>query len=70
MIKTELLQEGTLIRHYSDLGMKLLQVETGVEYDEAVDVIPCRYTYAETDTPAEQDELVDAIHALHILGVV
>ena len=25
------------------------QVETGTEYSEAVDVIPCRYTYVATD---------------------
>jgi hypothetical protein len=69
MIKTELIKEGTLIRHYSDKGMKLLQVETGVVYSEAVDVVPCQYTYEETENPVEQDELVDAINALRILGV-
>lgn len=69
MIKTELLQDGTLIRHYSDIGMKLLQVETGIEYDEAVDVIPCQYTYEETENPLEDNELADAIRALNVLGV-
>jgi len=49
MVKTELLKDNTLIRHYSDKGMTLLQMETGMEYDEAIDVIPCRYTYEETD---------------------
>ena len=53
MIRTELLNDGKLIRHYSDSGMKLLQVETGVMYDEAVDVVPCRYTYEETTEPIE-----------------
>ncbi len=38
-----------LIRHYSDEGFYLLQVETGIEYSDAVDIIPCRYTYEETD---------------------
>lgn len=69
MIKTELLQGGTLIRHYSDKEMKLLQKETGIAYDEAIDIVPCQYTYEETETPVEQDELADAINALHILGV-
>jgi hypothetical protein len=69
MIRTELLKDGTLIRHYSDSGMKLLQVETGMVYDEAIDVVPCQYTYEETENPVEQDELADAINALHILGV-
>ncbi len=39
----------------------LEQVETGVRYDEAYDLIPCQYTYLETD-----DELpvADAIEEL------
>lgn len=69
MIKTELLKDGILIRHYSDSGMKLLQVETGIVYDETIDIVPCRYTYEETEKPVEQDELADAINALNILGV-
>ena len=56
MIKVENLSE-TLVRHYSDCGMKLLQVETGIVYAEAIDLIPCRFTYEETNVPAEQDEL-------------
>ena len=56
MIKTELLKNGTLIRHFSDNGKKLSQIETGVEYDEAIDIIPCRYTYKETDKPVEKEE--------------
>lgn len=71
-IQTELLKNDTLIRHYSDNGKVLLQVETGLTYDEAVDILPCRYTYEETDKPIElpeTDELEDAIHALNILGV-
>lgn len=30
-------------------GLRLRQLETGVLYDEAVDVPPCRFTYEETD---------------------
>ena len=56
MIKTELLKDGTLIRHYSDSGMKLLQVETGFMYDEAIDIVPCQYTYEETDKRIEVEE--------------
>lgn len=68
MVIEEILNER-LVRHYSDKGMKLKQVETGAVYDEAVDVIPCKYTYEETNETVEQDELADAINALHILGV-
>ena len=51
MIQVEYLRDGTLIRHYSDTGIMILQVETGIEYEEAVDVVPCRYTYEETSRP-------------------
>lgn len=56
MIKTELLNDGTLIKHYSDEGYLLLQVETGVKYSEPVDIYPCPFTYEETDEYAEGDE--------------
>ena len=44
-----------LVRHYSDKGLYLLQNETGVEYAEAVDVVPCRYTYSETEKEIERE---------------
>ncbi len=55
MIQTELLNNGTLIKHYSDAGMLLLQVETGAKYGEAVDIVPCPYTYEETNEPVDED---------------
>ena len=54
MIQVEYLRNGELVRHYSDTGMMLLQVETGIEYEEAVDVVPCRYTYEETNKRLEE----------------
>lgn len=43
---------------YDELGneieyerYKIRQVETGIIYDEAVDLMPCRYTYEPTDEP-------------------
>lgn len=53
MIIKEYIEDGNRIRHYSDSGMRILQNETGVNYDDAVDVVPCKYTYAETDEPIE-----------------
>ena len=49
MIVTELLNDGTLIKHHSDKGMMLLQNETGAKYSDPVDVVPCPYTYTEAD---------------------
>lgn len=48
MIIEEKLSEK-LIKHYSDGGFYIRQVETGIKYASAIDVIPCKYTYTETD---------------------
>ena len=56
MIKTEFLNDGTLIKHYSNEGFMLLQVETGVKYSDPIDVVPCAYTYIETDEKVEIEE--------------
>lgn len=53
MIQTAYLQDGMLIRHYSDEGRMLVQTETGVCYAEAVDIVPCPYTYEETEEKPE-----------------
>ena len=55
MIIVELVDDDTRERRYSDKNVKLLQVETGVLYDDAVDVIPCRYTYEESDVPIDEE---------------
>jgi hypothetical protein len=51
-LKIEIINEK-LIRHYAEdnQGNKyyIKQVETGIEYAEAVDVIPCKYTYEITE---------------------
>ncbi len=57
----ETLLEGDLVRHYSDSGMMMLQVETGIKYGDAIDVVPCRYTYEETDEPVEGEGTVNTI---------
>ena len=45
------------VKHYSDKNVMLLQKETGKIYVDAVDVIPCKYTYGETDIPIENEEI-------------
>lgn len=57
---------GERIRHYSDAGMKIRQIETGIIYDDAVDVVPCRYTYEETDIPLDDYDIDDS-EALQII---
>ena len=45
-----------LYRTYSDEGFYILQNETGIEYDEAIDVEGAPYTYSETDKPIPEPE--------------
>ena len=42
-----------LYRTYSDSNVKIMQVETGLVYDEAIDIEDSDYTYTETDIPIE-----------------
>lgn len=60
-----------LIRHYSDEGKKIRQSVTGRIYAEAVDAIPCWYTYEEVEeVPIEEKATAtDYEKALESLGV-
>lgn len=73
MIEKQLIEDGRRVRHWSDAGMMIRQIETGNEYEDAVDIAPCRYTYEETDTPipSYDDEPTpeDYEAALNRLGV-
>ena len=53
-------------RRYSDAGVKIRQIETDTLWNDAVDVIPCRFTYEETDIPVDDAEL-EPEEALQIL---
>ncbi len=68
MVRTETITHGEveLVRHYSDRNLRLRQIETGELYDDAIDVVPCRFTYEETDEPIADDEL-EAEEALRII---
>lgn len=56
----------------SDAGVKIRQIETGAVYDAAIDLIPCRYHYEETDIPVETDEATveDYASVLTEMGVI
>lgn len=53
MIKSEIIgkrRDGTeLCKTYSTDGFKIKQVETDRVFDEAIDTVPCKFTYEETD---------------------
>ena len=56
MIQVEYLNDGTLVKHYSDKGYLLLQTEIGTKYSDPIDAVPCQYTYMETDEITKIDE--------------
>lgn len=64
-IKTEniTINDKVYERTYSDEDLRIRQIETGIIYDDAVDVIPNKYTYEETNEPipepAEEDDKSD-----------
>ena len=51
----QMIDENTVL-HYSNVGVKIRQIETGGLFDEAGDLIPCAYTYEETDIPIDSQE--------------
>lgn len=56
MLKQEIINiDGkVLIKTYSDENKYIIQVETGIKYDEAIDV-PNKYTYVETEETIEEE---------------
>ena len=45
-----------LFRTYSDEGLYIMQIPTGIKYSEAIDVESAPYTYMETNEPIEENE--------------
>ena len=64
MIITENL--GNCERRYSDQSVKLRQIETDTLWNDAVNAIPCQFTYEETDIPCDPVEL-EPQEALNVL---
>ena len=49
-------ENGTkLYRTYSDKNLKIKQIETGIVYDEAVDIESAKYGYEEIEENIEKD---------------
>lgn len=59
MIRSEII-DNAVIRHYSDQNMMLRQVETDTLWPDAVDILPCAFTYEETDIPVPDAEIDEA----------
>lgn len=56
MIIKKITEKGLVLR-YSDKGVYLRQVETGIEYASAVDVDEDKYTYEETEREIEHTDI-------------
>lgn len=74
MIITEFYKTRTdgvnLFRTYSNEGKKIIQNETGVVYDEAIDVENAPYTYTESEEFVESEATAeDYESALAEMGV-
>ena len=66
MIIVERIEGRDLEKRYSSTGMMIRQVETDALYSEAVDIVPCPFTYEETDIPID-DEPLEAQEALDVI---
>lgn len=49
-----------LYKTYSDAGLKIRQIETGLVYDSAIDVEDANYTYEETEIKIEEVDVNDS----------
>ena len=69
MIIAENELDGISVRHYSDANVMIRQIETGTLWPDAVDVLPCRFTYEETDIsiPDSEPSFEDKAEAYDIL---
>lgn len=62
MIVQEIFEDNPdLIRTYSSAGFKILQVDTGFLYTEAIDIANTTHTYEETDEPILDPEDEDYV---------
>lgn len=70
MIVQETITVGSreLRKSYSDNGKYIIQVETNIEYSEAIDPLDSPHTYTETDTDIPTPILTPA-EQLEVLGV-
>lgn len=63
MIRTATIEHApgaAVVRHWSDANVKIRQIETETLWNDAVDILPCAYTYEETDEPLDPVEIDDA----------
>lgn len=67
MIRTEILPDGRT-HTWSDRQMRIKQ-DTGIVYDDAIDIVP--HTYTETDEPIPSEEATaeDYENSLNRLGL-
>lgn len=68
MIVQEQIDGRNLIKTYSNIGKWVQQVETGAVYGEAIDIIPCPYTYIEVEAPLDDED--DPTESERILDIL
>ena len=68
MLITEYINND-LVRHYSDHGFLVRQIETGDLYEDAVDLITTPITYEETNIMPERDDS-EELEAQELLDIL
>ena len=68
MLVTEYINND-LVRHYSDQGFLVRQIETGDLYEDAIDLITTPITYEETDIMPERDDS-EELEAQELLDIL
>lgn len=62
-----------LEKHYAEdengVQYCIVQVETGAEYTDAIDVSPCRYTYKVTDKPVVIEKERESLEEKKLLNI-
>jgi hypothetical protein len=46
------------------MGFRILQNETGIIYDNAIDMVPCPYTYSEVEEDSNEEILGEEFLAM------
>lgn len=66
MIVTQRIESLGLVRHFSNRGMMIKQIQTGEVFPEAVDPIDSKFTYKETNVSIPTEHL-SAQEALDVI---
>ena len=62
-------ETGKFIHTYSDAGMMIKQLDTGILYSDAIDLKEYAHEYEETDEPIQEEPAEESMGAEDVEGV-